>query len=89
MSRSFAEVIAELPAVAPDDRRNPTITNRHLSPLATVAKHLATTSWKPRMPGATVTDFGARRIEIKDDPDSEARAPWTAAHLQHLFRSPI
>ncbi len=89
MARPFADVIAELPAVAPADRRNPKTTNRDLSTMATVAKHLATTSWKPRIPGATVMDFGAGRIVIKVDPNIDTRPPWTTAHLEHLFRSPI
>ncbi len=89
MSRPFAEVVAELPPVAPADRRNPKTTNRDLSTMATVAKHLATTSWKPRMPGATVMDFGAGRIAIKVDPNIDTRPPWTTAHLEHLFRSPL
>lgn len=89
MSRPFAEVITELPPVAPADRCNPKTTNRDLSTMATVAKHLVTTSWKRRMPGATVMDFGAGRIAIKDDPDFDTRPPWTTAHLEHLFRLPI
>jgi hypothetical protein len=89
MSRPFAEVIAELPPVAPADRRNPKTTNRDLSTMATVAKHLATTAWKPRIPGATVMDFGAGRVAIKVDPNMDTRPPWTTAHLEHLFRSPI
>ncbi|WP_242146106.1 hypothetical protein [Sphingomonas sp. BAUL-RG-20F-R05-02] len=89
MSRPWSEVIAELPPVAAAERRNPKTTNRDLSTMATVAKHLATTSWKPRMPGAIVMDFGAGRIAIKDDPNVDTRPPWTTAHLEHLFRSPI
>lgn len=89
MSRPFLEVIAELPAIAPADRRNHKTVNRDLSTMATVAKHLATTSWKPRMPGATVMDFGAGRIAIKVDPNIDTRPPWTTAHLEHLFRSPL
>jgi hypothetical protein len=89
MSRPFADVIAELPPVAPVERRNPKTTNRDLSTMATVAKHLATTSWKPRMGGGTVMDFGATRITIRDDPDFDTRPLWTTAHLEHLFRSPI
>ena len=58
-------------------RRSHKTINRDLSTMATVAKHLATTSWKPRMPGATVMDFGAGRIAIKSDPDIDTRPPWT------------
>ncbi len=89
MSRPFLEVIAELPAIAPADRRNPKTINRDLSTMATVAKNLETTSWKPRMPGATVMDFSAGRITIKVDPNIDTRPPWTTAHLEHLFRSPL
>ena len=71
------------------ERRSHKTINRDLSTMATVAKHLANTSWKPRMPGATVMDFGAGRIAIKSDPDIDTRPPWTTAHLEHLFRSPL
>lgn len=89
MSRPFADVLAELPPVAPADRRNPKTINRDLSTMATVARHLATTSWKPRLPGTTVMDFGAGRIAIKVDPNIDTRPPWTTAHLEHLFASPL
>lgn len=89
MSRPFAEVVAELPPMTAANRRNHKTVNRDLSTMATVAKHLATTSWKPRMPGATVMDFGAGRIAIKVDPNIDTRPPWTTAHLEHLFRSPL
>jgi hypothetical protein len=77
MSRPFAEVVAELPPVAPDDRRNPETINRDLSTMATVARHLAATSWKPRLPGTTVMDFSAGRIAIKVDPNIDTRASRT------------
>lgn len=86
MARPFAEVVAELPPMSASARRSHKTVNRDLSTMATVAKHLATTSWKPRMPGATVMDFGAGRIAIKDDPDIDTRPPGTTAHLEHLFR---
>lgn len=89
MSRPFADVVAELPPMTSAERRSHKTINRDLSTMATVAKHLATTSWKPRMPGATVMDFGASRIAIKSDPDNDTRPPWTNAHLLHLFQSPI
>ena len=59
MSRPFAEVIAELPPTALADRRSPKTVNRDLSTMATVAKHLTATSWKPQMHGATVMNFSA------------------------------
>jgi hypothetical protein len=34
-------------------------------------------------------DFGAGRIAIKSDPDIDTRPPWTTAHLEVLFRSPL
>ena len=89
MSRPFAEVIAELPLMTAAERRSHKTINRDLSTMATVAKHLATTSWKPRLPGATVMDFGAGRIAIKSDPDIDTRPPWTTAHLVCLFQSPL
>jgi hypothetical protein len=89
MSQPFAEVIAELPPVSPDQRRSPKTVNRDLSTMATAAKQLALTSWKPRLAGAQVMDFSASRITIKTDPDIDTRPPWTTAHLEHLFRSPL
>ena len=89
MSRPFAEVIAELPPLSACERRSHKTINRDLSTMATVARYLATTSWKPRLPGSTVMDFGAGRIAIKSDPDIDTRPPWTTAHLEYLFRSPL
>lgn len=89
MSRPFAEVIAELPPMTAAERRSHKTINRDLSTMATVAKYLATTSWMPRMPGAVVMNFGAGRIAIKSDPDIDTRPPWTTAHLEVLFRSPL
>lgn len=89
MTRPFAEVIASLPPVSVAARRNPKTVNRDLSTMATVAKHLATTSWMPRQSGAIIMNFGAGRIAIQDDPDLDTRPPWTTAHLEHLFHSPL
>jgi hypothetical protein len=89
MARPFAEVSAELPPLTADSRRSNKTVNRDLSTMATVARHLATTSWMPRMHGAIIMNFGAGRIAIKDDPDIFTRPPWTTAHLDHLFRSPL
>lgn len=89
MARPFAEVMAEQPPLNADSRRSHKTVNRDLSTMATVAKHLATTSWMPRMQGAIIMNFGAGRIAIKDDPNIDTRPPWTTAHLDHLFRSPL
>ena len=89
MSRPFAEVIAELPPLTAAERRNHKTINRDLSTMATVAKHLATTSWKPRMPRRHGDGLRRGRIAIKSDPDFDTRPPWTTAHLEHLFRSPL
>ncbi|WP_375380921.1 hypothetical protein [uncultured Sphingomonas sp.] len=89
MARPFADVMAELPPLTAASRRSHKTVNRDLSTMATVAKHLGTTSWMPRMPGAIIMNFGAGRIAIKDDPDIDTRPPWTTAHLDHLFHSPL
>jgi hypothetical protein len=89
MSRPVAEVVAELPPMTAAERRSHKTINRDLSTMATVAKYLATTSWMPRMAGAIVMNFGAGRIAIKSDPDIDTRPPWTTAHLEHLFHSPL
>ena len=89
MSRPFADVVAELAPMTAAERRSHKTINRDLSTMATVAKRLALTSWKPRLPGAVVMDFGAGRIAIKNDPEMDTRPPWTTAHLEHLFRSPV
>ncbi|HCB74781.1 MAG TPA: hypothetical protein DEP91_01170 [Sphingomonas bacterium] len=89
MSRPFREVLAGLPPLAPGDRRSAKTTNRDLSTMATVARHLAKTSWKSRLAGAVILDFGGARVAVKADPDIDTRPPWTSAHLSALFHSPI
>jgi len=98
MARPFAEAVAALSEIAqaaarseiaPAAKRNPKTINRDLSTMATVAKHLEATAWKPKAPGAVIMNFGAVRISIKEDEDLDLRPPWTTAHLQCLFDSPI
>jgi hypothetical protein len=89
MARSFSEVVAALPQIEPSAKRNPKTINRDLSTMATVAKQLESTAWKPKVPGAVIMNFGAVRIPIKDDEDIDLRPPWTTAHIHCLFESPI
>lgn len=88
MARPFAEVVAELPPLTEDTRRNPKTINRDLSFLQTVSKHLAETCWKSRTATSLVLDFGAARITVKDKGE-DLRPPWKRAHLECLFGSPI
>ncbi|WP_205479542.1 hypothetical protein [Sphingomonas arenae] len=89
MSRPFSDVLAELPPLARDQQRNNKTINRDLSTMSTVAKHLAQTAWKPRLPGAKVIDFAEATIAIKESDSTVLRPPWTTAHLKCLFESPI
>ena len=88
MSRPYADVFAELPAITEGTRRNPKTINRDLSFLQTVSKHLAETCWKSRTATTLVLDFGAARITVKDKGD-DLRPPWQKAHLECLFNSPL
>ncbi len=87
MSRSFAEVVAELPPLKPEERRNNKTVNRDLSTMSTVAKHLEQSAWKPRFPGAKVMDFSGATVAIKESGSTDLRPPWTTAHLKCLFSS--
>jgi hypothetical protein len=89
MSRPFDDVIAELPPIAPDQRRNNKTVNRDLSTMSTVADHLAQTAWKPKVEGAHVMKFSGALIGIKESDSTLLRPPWTTAHLKCLFESPI
>ncbi|MBR0551065.1 hypothetical protein [Stakelama marina] len=89
MARPFADIVAELPVVAPDQRRNMKTVNRDLSTMSTVAKHLAQTAWRPRVSGATVMDFSSATVAIKESDSTGLRPPWTTKHLEALFRSPL
>jgi hypothetical protein len=90
MSRPYTEVIAELPDVTKTTRRTTKTTNRDLSTMSTVAKHLAKTAWRPAIPNTIVLDFaeatvkGTRRTE-----ETDTRPPWTRVHLAVLFSSPL
>lgn len=88
MTRSFADVVADLPALTDASRRNPKTINRDLSFMQTVSKHLSETWWKSRSATSLVLDFGAARLAIKDK-GGDLRPPWQRAHLECLFASPI
>lgn len=88
MTRSFADVVAELPALTDATRRNPKTVNRDLSFMQTVSRHLSETWWKSRSATSLVLDFGAARLTIKDK-GGDLRPPWQRAHLECLFASPI
>jgi len=90
MSRPFAEAQAKLPVLTKEMKRTTNTTNRDLSTMSTVAKHLAKTAWRPTIPNTVVLDFagatvkGSRRTEA-----AETRPPWTRPHLAVLFSSPL
>jgi len=87
MARPFADVVAELPPIEPENRRINKTINRDLSTMSTVAKHLEQTAWKPRIPGAKVMDFRGATVAIKESDSSDLRPPWSTAHLKCLFSS--
>lgn len=89
MARPFADVVAELPPPPPEQRRNNKTINRDLSTMSTVAKHLEQTAWKPKVAGAKVMDFSGATVAIKESDSTDLRPPWTTAHLQCLFNSPL
>ncbi|WP_156029006.1 hypothetical protein [Sphingobium sp. DC-2] len=89
MSRPFEKVLSELPPLSPSDRRSNKTVNRDLSFMATVAKHLGKTAWKPKAAGAVIMDFGSVRVRIKTEDSTELRPPWTRAHMEILFASPL
>ncbi|MFL0418121.1 hypothetical protein ACH0CP_15870 [Sphingomonas sp. 179-I 2A4 NHS] len=95
MSRPFAEVVAELPPLTPDQRRDNVTVNRDLSFMTTVAKHLAKSAWRPKTHGATVLDFAAERLKVRKennrdgDGSDDLRPAWSKEHLECLFRSPL
>lgn len=89
MARPFKDVVSELPPLEPSKRRNMKTINRDLSTMSTVAKHLEQTAWKPKVPGAKVMDFSGATVAIKESDSTNLRPPWTAAHLECLFKSPI
>jgi hypothetical protein len=87
MSRPFADVVAELPPLKLEERRNNKTVNRDLSTMSTVAKHLEQSAWKPKFPGAKVMDFSGATVAIKESGSTDLRPPWTTAHLKCLFSS--
>lgn len=89
MSRAFEDVVADLPALAPGDRRSNKTVNRDLSFMATVSKHLGKTAWRPRVPGAQIMDFSAVRIAIKAENSADLRPAWTRPHMEILLHSPL
>lgn len=89
MSRPFDDVATEIPPVAPSQQRNNKTINRDLSTMSTVAKHLAQTSWKPKIANTTVMDFASGTIAIEESDSTDLRPPWTTAHLKCLFESPL
>lgn len=89
MSRPFEEVISEIDAVTPATRRNLKTVNRDLSTMSTVAKHLALTSWKPRIHNTLIMDFAGATVAIQENEDTELRPPWKKEELECLFRSPL
>ena len=89
MSRPFAQVMSDLPLCAPNQRRNNKTISRDLSIISPVAKHLEQTAWKPKVAGAKVMDFSGATVAIKESDSTDLRPPWTTAHLECLFNSPI
>ena len=89
MSRPFEEVIGEVAPITPATARNLKTVNRDLSTMSTVAKHLALTSWKPRIHNALIMDFAGATVAIQQDENAELRPPWKKEELECLFRSPL
>jgi hypothetical protein len=89
MSRSFEVAIASVQPVKPATRRNLKTINRDLSTMSTVAKRLAETAWKPRIPNTVVLDFASATVAIKEEDSTELRPPWTRSHMEILFASPL
>lgn len=88
MAEPFEQVVATLPEPSKEEQRSPKTINRDLSTMSTVAKHLAQTAWKPRVPNCPVLDFAAVTITVKDD-GTDLRPPWTRSHMECMFSSPI
>lgn len=89
MSRPFADVIDEIDPITPATARNLKTVNRDLSTMSTVAKHLALTSWKPRIHNTLIMDFAGATVAIQEDNNTELRPPWKKEELECLFRSPL
>ncbi|MCV0383846.1 MAG: hypothetical protein K5799_10390 [Erythrobacter sp.] len=89
MSRPFEEVITEIAPITSATARNLKTVNRDLSTMSTVAKHLALTSWKPRIHNVLIMDFAGATVAIQESEDAELRPPWKKEELECLFRSPL
>ncbi|MFK4002527.1 hypothetical protein [Qipengyuania sp. NPDC077563] len=73
VSRPFAEVIDEIDPITPATARNLKTVNSDLSTMSTVAKHLALTSWKPRIHNTLTMDFAGATVTIQEDKNTELR----------------
>ena len=89
MARPFEEVIGEVAPITPATARNLKTVNRDLSTMSTVAKHLALTSWKPRIHNVLIMDFAGATVAIQQDENAELRPPWKKEELECLFHSPL
>lgn len=89
MSRPFAQVIDEIDPITPATARNLKTVNRDLSTMSTVAKHLALTSWKPRIHNTLIMNFAGATVAIQEDKNTELRPSWKKEELEYLFRSPL
>lgn len=90
MSRPFEEVVAELPPLTAQTRRNMATVNRDLAIMSRVEGELHKSAWKPASGNARVLDFGEHRHSVKrPGPNNPKRMPWTAPHLRVLFGLPI
>ena len=89
MSRPFAQMIDEIDPITPTTARNLKAVNRDLSTMSTVAKHLALTSWKPRIHNTLIMDFAGATVAIQEEKNTELRPPGKKEELECLFRSPL
>jgi len=86
----FAEVLASLPPVTEDDRRNTKTVNRDLSTMSTFYAAMQTAGpWSTADEKTKVLNFAKLQDEIVEDEDAPARVPWQERHLRELFSSPI
>lgn len=87
MSRPFAQMIDEIDPITPTTARNLKAVNRDLSTMSTVAKHLALTSWKPRIHNPLIMDFAGATVAIQEEKNTELRPPWKKEELECLSRA--
>ena len=88
LSRPFADVVASIGSLKPEERRSASTVNTALSYLSTIAKFLARTAWHPKTPNTTVLDFSAARVSRRED-GVDPRPPWTRHHMETMFSSPV